>query len=144
MNSRRAWIGCGVVLMLVAGAPASRSQDRAEAVPEMKVLLENERVRVQYHDVAVGETTPMHSHPAYVAYVFGDYTGKAILADGTEVPLARKTGDVFYNGPVTHRIVNTGKTPIHNLIVELRETAVTKSEISGPDSASTRAAGANE
>ena len=25
--------------------------------------------RVRYHDVAVGETTPMHSHPAYVAYV---------------------------------------------------------------------------
>lgn len=89
----------------------------------MKVLLQNERVRVQYHDVAVGETTPMHSHPAYVAYVFADYTGKAILADGTERLLARKTGDVFYSGPVTHKIVNTGTTPIHNLIVELKETA---------------------
>jgi hypothetical protein len=28
---------------------------------------------------------------------------------------------VFYSGPVTHRIVNTGKAPIHNLIVELKE-----------------------
>ena len=26
-----------------------------------------------------GETTPMHSHPACVAYVFNDHTGKAIL-----------------------------------------------------------------
>jgi quercetin dioxygenase-like cupin family protein len=107
--------------LLFAGGPSSRSQDRAAVVPEMKVLLENERVRVQYHDVAVGETTPMHSHPAYVAYVFGPYTGKAILPDGREIPLARKEGDVFYSGPVTHRIANTGKTPIHNLIVELRE-----------------------
>ena len=99
----------------------SWSQDRAAVVPEMKVLLQNERVRVQYHDVAVGETTPMHSHPAYVAYVFTAYIGKAILADGTEVPLPRKAGEVFYNGPVTHKIVNTGETPIHNLIVELKE-----------------------
>ena len=121
MIGRNAMVACGLALLLVAGAPQLRSQDRAAAVPEMKVLLENEHVRVQYHDVAVGETTPMHSHPAYVAYVFAPYTGKAVLANGTEVPLARKAGDVFYNGPTTHKIVNTGKTPIHNLIVELRE-----------------------
>jgi quercetin dioxygenase-like cupin family protein len=112
----------GTALVLMSDAP-SGSQDRASVVPDMQVLLQNERVRVQFHDVAVGETTPMHSHPAYVAYVFNPYTGKAILADGTAVLLARKPGDVFYSGPVTHRIVNTGKTPIHNLIVELKEVA---------------------
>jgi hypothetical protein len=63
----------------------------------------------------------MHAHPAYVAYVFNAYTGKAILADGTEVQLGRKAGDVFYSGPVTHKIVNTGGTHIHNLIVELKK-----------------------
>lgn len=111
----------GFSFLLLTAAPSSRSQDRAAVVPDMKVLLQNEHVRVQYHDVAVGEATPMHSHPAYVAYVFAPYTGKAILADGTEIALSRKAGDVFYNGPVTHQIVNTGKTPIHNLIVELTE-----------------------
>jgi xanthine dehydrogenase YagT iron-sulfur-binding subunit len=55
--------------------------------------------------------------------VFNEYTGKAILQDGAEVTLARKPGDVFYSGPVTHRISNTGKTPIHNLIVELKDAA---------------------
>ncbi len=96
-------------------------QDRASVIPDMKVLLENEHIRVQYHDVKVGETTAMHSHPAYVAFVFNGYTGKSILADGTEIPLARKPGEVFYNAPVTHKIVNTGNTPIHNLIVELKK-----------------------
>lgn len=38
----------------------------------MQVLLQNEHVRVQFHDVAPGETTAMHSHPAYVAYVFNE------------------------------------------------------------------------
>ena len=111
---------CAIVL--AAQAPSS-AQDRAVAVPEMKVLLQNDRVRVQFHDVAPGETTPLHSHPAYVAYVFEDYTGKAILADGRDVPLVRRKGDVFYNEAVTHRIANTGTTPIHNLIVELKQPA---------------------
>jgi quercetin dioxygenase-like cupin family protein len=121
MMKRRVVIGCGLAFLLVSGAPVSRSQDRAAVVPDMKVLLQNEHVRVQYHDVAIGETTPMHSHPAYVAYEFGPYTGKAILPNGKEIPIARKTGDVFYSGPVTHRIANTGDTPIHNLIIELKE-----------------------
>jgi hypothetical protein len=30
---------------------------------------------------------------------------------------------VFYREPVTHRITNTGKTPIHNLVVELKDVA---------------------
>jgi len=122
MNRRRTRILASLAAWLLLSAPAAlHSQDRAAVVPDMKVLLQNDRVRVQYHDVAVGETTPMHSHPAYVAYVFNEYTGKAILQDGSEVTLTRKPGDVFYSGPVTHRIANTGETPIHNLIVELKE-----------------------
>jgi quercetin dioxygenase-like cupin family protein len=116
------WIaGVALGLCVLLKSDLSESQDRAVAVPEMKVLLQNDRVRVQFHDVAVGETTPMHSHPAYVAYVFNSYTAKAILEDGREVPLNRQAGDVFFNEPQTHRIVNTGTTPIHNLIVELKK-----------------------
>jgi hypothetical protein len=103
----------------VHGSPVG--QDRAAVIPDMKVLLENEHVRVQYHDVKIGEATAMHGHPAYVAYVFNAYTAKAILANGTEIPLARKPGEVFYSGPATHKIVNTGNTAIHNLIVELKK-----------------------
>ena len=118
IRSRIAVSICTAWLLMLA---PSHSQDRAVVVPDMKVLLQNEHVRVQFHDVAVGETTPMHSHPAYVAYVFNGYTANAILPDGKEVPLSRKLGDVFYSGPVTHRIANTGTTPIHNLIVELKD-----------------------
>ncbi len=103
-----------------------RAQDRASVVPEMKVLLENEHVRVQFHDVGVGEKTPLHSHPSYVAYVFSPYTARFVLADGSAKTAERKTGDVFYSGPVTHSVENIGTTPIHNLIVEL------KGGISGP------------
>jgi hypothetical protein len=98
-----------------------KHQDSASVTQDLKVLFENEHVRVQFHHVEVGETTVMHSHPAYVAYVFNTYTGKSILNGGMEIPLTRKAGEVFYNGPNRHKIVNTGDTPIHNLIVELKK-----------------------
>jgi quercetin dioxygenase-like cupin family protein len=98
----------------------ARHQDRATVVPDMKVLLENEHVRVQFHDVRPGETTPMHSHPSYVAYVFNAYTARFVLADGSAKTAERRAGDVFYSGPVTHTVENLGTAPIHNLIVELK------------------------
>ncbi len=117
------WRAIAVVVpavLLLSDAPFG-SQDRASVTPDMKVLLQNERVRVQFHDVAVGETIAMHSHPAYVAYVFEGFTGKSIASDGREVLLSRKAGDVFYSGPITHKVMNTGATAIHNLIVELKD-----------------------
>lgn len=123
INLRRSIVLSFVGLLTPLSAVFGRTQDRASVVPEMKVLLENEQVRVQFHDVAVGEKTPMHSHPAYVAYVFSPYSARFILADGSLKTAERKTGDVFYSGPVTHSVENTGTTPIHNLIVELKENA---------------------
>ena len=119
-NLRRSIVLSLVGLSTPLTAILGRAQDRASVVPEMKVLLENEHVRVQFHDVSVGEKTPLHSHPSYVAYVFSPYTARFVLADGSVKTAERKSGDVFYSGPVTHSVENTGKTPIHNLIVELK------------------------
>ncbi len=33
----------------------------------------------------------------------------------------RRPGGVFYSGPVTYKVVNTGAKPVHNLIVELKK-----------------------
>ena len=111
----------GAVGLLVGlSATSLRSQDRAVAVPGMKVLLENAQVRVQYHDVAVGETVPMHSHPCYVAYVIKPYKARLKRADGSERIVERQPGDVFWGDPVTHSVENLGTAPIHNLIVELK------------------------
>ena len=103
-----------------AAKGSARRQDRATVIPDMRVLLENDQVRVQFHDVNVGETTPVHSHPAYVAYVFNPYKARFVLADGSVKVAERAAGDVFFSGAVTHSVENIGNTPIHNLIVELK------------------------
>jgi quercetin dioxygenase-like cupin family protein len=117
----RTVVAGGVGVLVGLAAAQLRSQDRAVAVPGMKVLLENERVRVQYHDVAVGETVPMHSHPSYVAYVIAPYKARLRQTDGSEKLVDRKPGDVFWGDPVTHTVENLGTVPIHNLIVELKD-----------------------
>jgi beta-alanine degradation protein BauB len=107
------------VLLLAALSPAL-AQDRAVAVPDMKVLLENKCVRMQYHDVAVGESTPMHSHPNYVVYVLNSYKARITTADGTVRTNERKAGESFWGDATQHIVENIGTTPIHNLIVELK------------------------
>jgi beta-alanine degradation protein BauB len=120
INLRRSIVLSVLGLLVPKPAVLARNQDRAAVVPEMKVLLENEFVRVQFHDVGPGETTPMHSHPSYVAYVFTPYTARFVLADGSAKTAERRAGDVFYSGPVTHSVENLGTLPIHNLIVEIK------------------------
>jgi quercetin dioxygenase-like cupin family protein len=126
INLRRSIVLSILGSLIPKSGVSARHQDRAAVVPDMKVLLENEHVRVQFHDVKVGETTPLHSHPSYVAYVFSPYKARFVLADGSVKTAERKSGDVFYSGPVTHTVENLGDTPIHNLIVEIKGGAAGK------------------
>lgn len=96
------------------------AQDRAKVIPGMKVLFENKCVRVQYHDVGAGQTAPMHSHPNYIVYTLRPFKARIRLADGTQRISERKSGEAYWNPPITHSVENLGKTPIHNLIVELK------------------------
>src|SRR5215207_10605568 len=113
----------GLLIISIAAALAaqpSRAQDRALVVPDMKVLLNNDCVRVQRHDVGVGGTIPMHSHPAYVVYTLNDFKAEITLSDGTQRISQRKAGEAYWNPPISHSVKNIGNTPIHNLIVEIK------------------------
>lgn len=111
--------GCFSVVAIALGARAF-AQDRAAVVPGMKVLLENECVRVQYHDVGVGQTVPMHSHPNYVVYTLRPFKARITLKDGTHRISEHKAGEAYWNPALTHSVENLGRTPIHNLIIEMK------------------------
>jgi hypothetical protein len=127
MKSRAASYKSVFLLVLIGGASCSPTRapspaplDRVGAVPGTKVLMENECVRVQYHDAGVGETIPMHTHPAYVVYTLQAFRARIRLADGTQRISDRKAGEAYWNEPITHSVENLGSTPIHNLIVEMK------------------------
>jgi len=86
------------------------------------LLLDNERVRVFETRLAPGESTPMHSHPSFLAYSLSDSTAKFTFAGGATQELTLKPGLAAWNEPVTHSVENTGKTEFRVLHVELKET----------------------
>jgi quercetin dioxygenase-like cupin family protein len=113
-----------ICAVLVGGAAASAPvPDRVTAVPGTKVLLENDCVRVQYHDVAVGATVPMHTHPHYVVYVLKPFKARITLADGSQRISEHQAGEAYWNEAITHAVENLGNGDIHNLIVELKPSA---------------------
>lgn len=113
-------LAAGTFVLVLVVAVHATAQDRAAIVPGMKVLLENDCVRVQYHDVAVGKTIPMHSHPNYVVYTLQSFKARIRLKDGSERISQRKAGEAYWNPPISHSVENLGTTPIHNLIIELK------------------------
>ena len=108
------------VVITLTGSGHASAQDRAAVIPGMKVLLENKCVRVQYHDVAVGGTAPMHSHPNYIVYTLRPFKAQITLKDGTRRISQHKAGEAYWNPAITHSVKNLSNTPIHNLIVELK------------------------
>ena len=124
----RTWNGvfaAGLTLTLGFAAGRAVAQDRATVVPGMKVLLDNACVRVQYHDVGVGKTVPMHAHPNYVVYALRAFRARIRLPDGTERISKRAAGEAYWNPALQHSVENLGSTPIHNLIIELKPGAAT-------------------
>jgi mannose-6-phosphate isomerase-like protein (cupin superfamily) len=97
------------------------AQDAAKVAPDIvKVLLDNDKVRVLEFMVKPGESTGMHSHPNYVVYFLVDGKMQIILPDGKSSEMDVKAGDVRWSEAVTHNNKNIGKTESHAIVVELK------------------------
>lgn len=108
-------------LLVLAGARVAPAQDPAVVnAKTVQVKLENDRVRVLEAILQPGEKEQLHSHPAYVTYVIAGGTIRNHLADGKTAEAVLKAGDVLYREPVTHWAENIGTTPIHVILVELK------------------------
>jgi beta-alanine degradation protein BauB len=98
------------------------AQDSAKVAPKnVKVILENNRVRVLEVHIKPGEKVPMHSHPAHVTYTLSDVKGKYVSPDGETTIGEAKPNAVFWSEAVTHASENIGASEIHAVVVELKE-----------------------
>ena len=71
-------------------------------VKHLKVLAEDDKVRVLQWTPKKGDKTPMHSHPATVVYVAKGCKVHYSFPDGTTKDAEIKTGEVLLRPPVTH------------------------------------------
>jgi quercetin dioxygenase-like cupin family protein len=68
----------------------------------LKVLAEDEKVRVLKYAPEKGDKTPMHSHPSTVVYVIKGGRVRFTMPDGSTRDAELKTGDSLLRPPVTH------------------------------------------
>ena len=89
------------------------------ATNNVKVLLENDNVRVLEVQFKAGDKLPMHSHPNHVLYAMIDGKVKTTLADGKVVDTEVKAGEAKWVDKVTHE--NEALKDGHVIIVEMKE-----------------------
>lgn len=84
----------------------------------LKLLAEDDRVRVLKFEPKKGDRTPIHSHPATVVYVIQGGRVRVTLADGTVRESEFKSGDTMIRPPVTHS--DEALDDMEMVIVELK------------------------
>ena len=117
------------LILLTTGLSAAvwvHAQDRKSVDPSMRILLENDRVRVQEHYLKPGEKIGMHSHPAKVIYAVNDWKVRVTFPDGSSRIGEGKAGEAKWAEAVTHAIENIGQTEVRNIVIELKEQPAAK------------------
>ena len=95
--------------------------DVVTVAPDVKVLLENDKVRVLESTLKPGEVEGMHTHPAYVAYFLTPTTVEITTPDGNSSVKKPPAGKVLYGDSAEHQIKNVGDTLQRVLVIELKQ-----------------------
>src|SRR6266852_7185182 len=113
----------GMFPMAVAlAAVAAFAQDVVQLAPaQVKVIFENERVRVLHFHEPGHSTLPMHSHPAYVTVGLTTDHSKYTFPDGKTSDQRTKADDVTYSEVVTHAYENLSGAASESIMVELKK-----------------------
>src|SRR3954470_24360550 len=85
----------------------------------LKLLAEDDKVRVLKYMPEAGNKTPMHSHPATVLYVIKGGRVKITMPDGSTRDGELKTGEALLRPPVTH--ADEAIDSLEAILIELKK-----------------------
>jgi quercetin dioxygenase-like cupin family protein len=88
-------------------------------VKHIKVLAEDDKVRVLHFTPTKGDKTPVHSHPETVLYVIKGGKIRTTLPDGTSTVVELKSGQASLRASVTHS--DEALDDIDAIIIELKK-----------------------
>jgi quercetin dioxygenase-like cupin family protein len=111
-----------VLLTCAVAAPAA-AQDAAKMQPRSyRVVLENDKVRVLEFRARPGMGVcgvGVHSHPGHVTVLLTDAKVR-VTQNGQVRVIQGKSGDAFWEPPVTHEVENYGGNEVRSLIIEVK------------------------
>src|SRR5260370_31073796 len=115
-------------MAVALAAVAAFAQDVVKLAPDqVKVVFENDRVRVLHFTEPGHSKLPLHSHPAYVTVGFTADHYKYTLPDGKTSDDHTKAGGVTYSKAMTHAYENLSGAASESFLVELKKTATAAS-----------------
>lgn len=116
----------GIFLGLMLGASVTLMAQRAageKAVPP-KVLVDNQKIKMQRWVLKPGESSPVHAHKLdHISIVLKSATLRDTSVDGTSKVSPQKAGDAVFvpaHG-VTHTLTNIGTTTFESISIELKQ-----------------------
>ena len=104
-------------LLLLFSSIAFGQDAMQYGLKHLKVLAEDEKVRVLKYTPQKGDKTPVHSHPATVVYVIKGGKVRFTMPDGSVRDAELKTGDTLLRPPVTH--IDEALDELEVVLVEL-------------------------
>jgi hypothetical protein len=108
-------------MAVALAAIAAFGQDVVQLAPDrVKVVFENDRVRVLHFNEPGHSKLPMHSHPAYVTVGFTVDHSKYTFPDGKSSDERTKADDVTYSKGLTHAYENLSGAASESVMVELK------------------------
>ena len=109
-----------VAAILASSIAANASDPTQTDGDKYKAIFENDCVRVLDYQDRPGQATHQHRHPAFVLYALAPFQRSLTLPDGKVLQRQFKAGDVMWSDAQTHIGTNTGDTPTHVVIVEMK------------------------
>ena len=112
----------GMFPMAVALVAATAfAQDVVQLAPDhVKVVFENDRVRVLQFNEPGHSKLAMHSHPDYVTVEFTADNSKYTFPDGKTKDERTKADDATYSKGITHAFENLSDAASESIMVELK------------------------
>ena len=105
--------------IMIGGMAGAFAQDVVQQrLPFLKVVAEDDKVRVLRYAPAAGDKSAMHSHPEAVVVVLKGGRVRYTFPDGTQKVTELKTGDALIRPPVTH--LDEAIDPVESVLVEIK------------------------
>jgi beta-alanine degradation protein BauB len=105
--------------VLGGGVAGVLAQDvMQQRLPFLRVVAEDDKVRVLRYAAAAGDKSAMHSHPEAVVVVLKGGRVRYTFPDGTQKVVELKAGEVMIRPPVTHR--DEAIDPVESILVEIK------------------------
>ena len=111
-----------VALTMCFTASTAIAADPMGKDPNVKVLIDNDEVRVFEAIRPPGTKVPMHEHPPFAVYFMSSYKAKQILPNGKEVVKDYTAGKASHRPKgLKHGVEILGTVDQHVLMVELKK-----------------------